>query len=301
VYDPTLSVSPRLATGPVSARTVLTRGAVQKRCVYKNWEEFPRDGQCTNPNAVSLKGTVCNFHAVTVIPETHPNSAALKKVQAQTVLLVAEKNAKNKKYFEELDRDARDRKNQTDLKRKRQTGYNKTDEQRKRSKARHDLEAKEVEDRVRANHAKLVADMMVEYPDDWQQRIEAILTVEEVKAKVKIICATPMSQLTSLCPQQLNEEVLATIPETVDDVLNNPKVMIYAGICGPDVTRTCRAPGGSRIRGIRGRKGGKEVSHLRRNCSGAVRQSDCVDGRCSSRKRGTQTSSSAGSTARELS
>ena len=99
---------------------------------------------------------------------------------------------------------------------------------------------------------------------------------------------------------QTDEERIADIGarfEMLDDmtkaVLNGETTVSYIGLSGNHKTRQCDAPRGQGI--MRG-----QVSRLRWNCSGAVRQSDCDDGRCSSTQWTTTTSISTLSTAMEL-
>jgi hypothetical protein len=69
--------------------------------------------------------------------------------------------------------------------------------------------------------------------------------------------------------------LLSTIDDPVEAVLNGETTVSYIGLSDNHKTKKCRAPRGQGI--MCG-----QVSRLRWNCSGAVRQSDCVDGRCSS-------------------
>jgi hypothetical protein len=167
----------------------------------------------------------------------------------------------SKKHRSEWDDDARDRKNQTRNKRARDTDFYNTDERRANIRAYHDRKAKEVtgSDLVRANHQKLVAEMQLKYPLNWKQHIVAIMTVEQVHAKVSSIEATPLNQLKSL-----HKALFEGIDAPVGQVLNGQRTMSYIGLCGPAIVRECPAPPGKAIRL------GK-VARLRWNCSGAVR------------------------------
>jgi hypothetical protein len=157
------------------------------------------------------------------------------------------------------------------------TGYNQTDENRQRHRDRHDREAKAARERLRAAYEEFVADMMQRHPNDWQTRIVAINTDAQTDRIVDRIEATPLNKLHSLCTQP-HELLLSTIDAPVEAVLNGKTTISYIGLSATNSkTKACRAPPGLGI--MRG-----QVSRLRWNCSGAVRESDyvTVDGRCSS-------------------
>ena len=154
---------------------------------------------------------------------------------------------------------------------KRGTDFNKTPER------RIETEQKAAERRalVRAAHDESVVDMMQRHPNDWQTRITAINTDAQTNLIVDKIEATRVNELHSLCTQP-HELLLSTIDAPVEAVLNGKTTVSYIGLSSNfSESNTCRAPHGQGI--MCG-----QVLHLRWNCSGAVRQSDYVDGRCSS-------------------
>jgi hypothetical protein len=267
-YDPTRSVSPRLATGPVSARTVLMRGAVQQRCEWR--EDIFNEGRCPSRSASGIAGALCMFHVREEISDEDPNRELLEKAKEKTIRIQERVAERNKDYTK--NNDAYLRKTTRDKEWRAETGYFLTDEHTQRNRDRHDREAKAARERLRAAHAETVADMKQRYPNDWERRIVAIYTDAQTSDIVDGLEATPVNELHSLCTQP-HELLLSTIDAPVAAVLNGKTTMSYIGLSANNSrTQTCRAPPGLGIK--RG-----QVSRLRWNCSGAVRQSDYVDGR----------------------
>ncbi len=270
-YDPTRSVLPRLATGLVSARTVLMRGAVQQRCEWR--EEIFHEGRCPSRSAQGHAGALCLYHVREEISDEDPNRELLEKAKEKTIR-IQEHGAAYHKDFLQND-DARLRKTARQKEWRADTGYYQTDENRQLHRDRRDREAKAARERLRAAYEESVDDMKQRHPSDWKTRIVAINTDAQIDCIVDRIEATRVNELHSLCTQP-NELMLSTIDFPVKAVLNGEETMSYIGLtANSNKTHTCRAPPGLGI--MR-----DQVSRLRWNCSGAVRQSDYVDGRCSS-------------------
>jgi hypothetical protein len=270
-YDPTRSVSPRLATGPVSARTVLMRGAVQQRCQWR--EDIFIEGRCPKPSAQSIAGALCLYHVGEEISDEDPNRELHEKAKEKTIRIQEGVAARMKDFMK--NEDARRRATTRSNEWRADTGYYKTDEHVQRRRDKYDREAKATRERLRAAHDESVVDMMQRHPNDWQTRIAAINTDAQTNIIVARIEATPVNELHSLCTQR-SQLLLSTIDDPVKAVLNGNTTMSYIGLsANSSVTQTCQAPRGQGI--MCGR-----VSRLRWNCSAAVRQSDYVDGRCSS-------------------
>ena len=271
-YDPTRSVSPRLATGPVSARTVLMRGAVQQRCEWR--EEIYDAGRCPSRSANGYVGALCLYHVREEISDEDPNRELLEKAKEKTIRIqehdaACRKDSNQKNDGARLRREIRQKEWRAD------TGYNQTDENRQLHRDRRDREAKAARERLRAAYEEFAADMKQRHPSDWKTRIVAINTDAQTDCIVDRIEATRVNELRSLCTQP-HELLLSTNDAPVEAVLNGEKTMSYIGLsANSSPAYTCRAPPGLGI--MRG-----QASRLRWNCSGAVRQSDYVDGRCSS-------------------
>jgi hypothetical protein len=271
-YDPTRSVSPRLATGPVSARTVLMRGAVQQRCEWR--EEIFHEGRCPSRSAGGgIAGALCVFHVGEEISDEDPNRELLEKAKEKTIRIQERVAERNKDYMK--NNDAYLRQHTRNKEWRAATGYYETDEHTQRNRDRHDREAKAARERLRAGYAELVADMKQRHPNDWERRIVAMNTDAQTSDIVDGLEATPVNELHSLCTQR-SQLLLSTIDDPVKAVLNGNTTMSYIGLsANSSLTQTCQAPRGQGI--MCG-----QVSRLRWNCSAAVRQSDYVDGRCSS-------------------
>ncbi len=271
-YDPTRSVSPRLATGPVSARTVLMRGAVQQRCAWR--EDIFNEGRCPCRSTQGIAGALCLFHVREEISDEDPNRELHEKAKEKTIRIQEGVAAHRKDFFQKND-DARRRATTRNTEMKADTGYYKTDEHLQRCRDKHEREAKATRERLRAAHDESVVDMMQRHPNDWQTRIAAINTNAQTNLIVDGIEATRVNELHSLCTQR-SQLLLSTIDAPVKAVLNGKTTMSYIGLsANSSVIQSCPAPRGQGI--MVGR-----VSCLRWNCSAAVRQSDYVDGRCSS-------------------
>jgi hypothetical protein len=276
-YDPTLSVSPRLATGSVSARTVSTRGAVQRRCVYTDKAVFINDpdGRCPKASVNKKTGLFCLFHAVKPeeIPKENPNREFLEAARALTEKEKEATRATRRKYCQNADVKLRIVTWNSTW--RRETEFFQTPERRAEMRSAYDRDAKARREQLRAAYAESVADMMQRHPNDWQTRIgETINTDAQTDRIVDRIEATPVNELHSLCTQT-NQLLLSTIDAPVTEVLNGKTTVSYIGLTGDGTRKKCRAPPGLGIMC-------DQVSRLRWNCSGAVRQSDYVDGRCSS-------------------
>ena len=270
-YDPTRSVSPQLATGPVSARTVLMRGAVQQRCEWR--EEIFHEGRCPSRSANGYVGALCLYHVRAEISDEDPNRELLEKAKEKTIRIQKQDAAR----FKDSNRndDARLRRAIRIKEWRVDTGFNQTGENRQLHRDRRDREAKAARERLRAAYEEFVADMKQRHPSDWKTRIVAINTDAQTDCIVDRIEATRVNELRSLCTQP-HELLLSTIDAPVEAVLNGKTTMSYIGLsANSSKTQACRAPPGLGI--MR-----DQVSRLRWNCSGAVRQSDYVDGRCSS-------------------
>jgi hypothetical protein len=239
--------------------------------VYTDPEIFTRDaaGRCTSFSCRRKKGFLCLFHADKKVPKEHPQRQYLEEAQALTNQERADHCAVNNEHRQK--EDVQRHNMSMNQKWKRGTDFNKTPER------RIETEQKAAERRalVRAAHDESVVDMMQRHPNDWQTRITAINTDAQTNIIVAGIEATPVNELHSLCTQR-SQLLLSTIDDPVKAVLNGNTTMSYIGLsANSSLTQTCQAPRGQGI--MCG-----QVSRLRWNCSAAVRQSDYVDGRCSS-------------------